>query len=83
MKVVPEDMDDVREVIKRSWMPRGFYMTDEQRDIALALIMVRIWDRGYEQALADQTDNAYMSGDCPYDFSHTRQWCGYRDCRES
>lgn len=53
MKITETDMDNVREVIKKSWSPRGFHTFDEIRDTALALILVRIYDRGYIQATHD------------------------------
>lgn len=78
MKITPEDMEAVRITMYSS-----ITWEDANRDVALGLILVGIYDRGYQQALADQAD-VYKSGDCPYDnFSHTREWCGYRDCRES
>ena len=53
MKITPEDMDDVRAALARFEDPFGSGPANEQRDIALALILVRIYDRGYEAAIND------------------------------
>lgn len=89
MKITPEDMDDVRDVLRRSArttrLPGEFAEVDEQRDIALALILVRIWDRGYKHGQDDAIDEqSFSEGECPYiGFAHTRHWCGYAGCRDS
>lgn len=31
----------------------------------------------------DPDADQFMGGECPYTHSHTRNWCGYRDCRRS
>lgn len=86
MKITPEDMDNVRDVLKRSQTAGGGYVPyDSQRDIALALILVRIYDRGYEQGHDDSSDRTLFDapGECPYTHAHTRHWCGYSTCRDS
>ncbi len=80
MKITPEDMQAIRDVwFDPEWpfKARGL----EERDTALALILVSIYDRGYEaghQAAIGRDVNA-----CPYTFAHTRHWCGYDTCRDS
>ncbi|MCA1839948.1 MAG: hypothetical protein LC723_06415 [Actinobacteria bacterium] len=77
MKITSEDMDDVRDLT-------GCAVPNERRDIALALILVKIYDRGYKQGHDDASDHRrYAPGVCPFTHSHTREWCGYAGCRES
>lgn len=41
---------------------------------------------GYEAAIhVIEEDIGVLAPEdpCPYDFSHTRHWCGYRECRDS
>lgn len=84
MKVTPEDMDAVRNLIFEA---QYRHQDPEQRDTALALILVRLYDRGYNQAVweMDAMDELTMAntGQCPYTHSHTRHWCGYAGCRDS
>jgi hypothetical protein len=49
------------------------------RDGGDALVSAgRIWD--YARMLVEQK---IEDAKCPHDFSHTRHWCGYAECRES
>ncbi len=79
MKITPEDMDDVREACN---LRTPYHSIDyEARDTALALILGRIYDRGYNAAV--EASIAGVSEECPYTMSHTRHWCGYAGCRDS
>lgn len=85
MKITPEDMDAVRSVLTRY---QAYSHYDEQRDIALALILVRIYDRGYAEGYdegirSNVSRDASDSDECPFTHSHTRHWCGYSTCRDS
>ncbi len=52
MKITPEDMNDVREACN---LRTPYYSIDyEARDIALAFILTRIYDRGYDAAIDDK-----------------------------
>ena len=52
--------------------------------MALAHVLIEVWDRGYGMGHDDATDLVrYDTGKCPYTHSHTREWCGYAGCRES
>lgn len=86
MKVTPEDMAAVRVVLREHFPEYGPRGTDDRLDIALALILVGIWDRGYDTACQD-LEAAYQERQpkpqCPYTHAHTREWCGYVGCRES
>lgn len=80
MKITPQDMDDVRAVLGE--LPtRGSHQNS--RDLALALIMVRIYDCGYEQALKDReyVEREQFNNKCPYTQAHTHDWCGYEECK--
>lgn len=82
MKITPEDMQAIRDVWFDPEVPFRIRV-EEESDTALALILVGIWDRGYQQALSDR-DDVYMHEPCPYEtLPHTREWCGYAGCRES
>lgn len=97
MKITPEDMDHVRAVLHRfetnlHLNPTEPTYVNELRDTGLALILVDIYDRGYKEGHSDgwiqrgEVDAELTmanTGECPYTFSHTRHWCGYRGCRDS
>lgn len=88
MKITPEDMDAVRKVFNHAsnefYLSGGDQSAHDNRDIDLARILARIYDRGYKQALKDReaVERGYSGGTCPYTFAHTRHWCGYAGCRE-
>lgn len=49
-KILPEDMEELYGIINRySACPNEY----KERDIQFALRLTDIWDRGYEQAMAD------------------------------
>jgi len=88
VKITPEDMDAVRELMYGWRRYNTNNVTDqkgrEQIEINLALFLVGIWDRGYAEALKDNrilTEDE-LRHECPYTFSHTKHWCGYDGCRE-
>ena len=91
MKITPEDMDAVRGVwYEPEWPYRT--RTQEECDTALALILVSIYDRGYEQRGIDDLNHPYTCKGCnlcldptpcPFTHSHTREWCGHSGCRVS
>lgn len=97
MKITPEDMDHVRAVLHRfetnlHLNPTEPTYVNELRDTALALILADIYDRGYANGMSDEYGHHYSEkpvsvspvvNECPYTFSHTRHWCGYKDCRDS
>ncbi len=58
MKITPEDMDDVREIFRRGYSTPP---DSEPDDIALAFILVRIWDRGHKAGY-DECIDASLEG---------------------
>lgn len=51
MKITPDDMDAVRKACN---LRTPYYSIDyEARDIAIALILTNIYDRGYKQGMED------------------------------
>jgi hypothetical protein len=76
MKIVAEDLDKVIRLT-------GTEDSSGLRE-ALAYVLVRVWDRGYNDGWTDAKDDVEsVSVKCPYTQSHTRDWCGYSECRES
>jgi hypothetical protein len=52
--------------------------------MALAYALISIWDKGYNEGYSDAMDFVKPEKPkCPFTHSHTREWCGYPDCRES
>lgn len=53
--------------------------------MALAFLLISIWDRGYTEGQNDAMDRkSFNTGECPYTtMAHTKEWCGYASCRES
>ena len=58
--------------------------------MALANVLLDLWDQGYSDGFKDATSMheamtkaAEKPNPCPFDFAHTRHWCGYDGCRES
>ncbi len=46
----------------------------------------RVLQPGYltaEYELIKMAEELEKPDPCPYDFAHTRHWCGHPDCRES
>jgi hypothetical protein len=76
MKIVAEDLDKVIRLT-------GAEDSSGLR-MALAHVLVSMWDKGYTDGWADAKDSvAAETKKCPYTQSHTRDWCGYSECRES
>lgn len=52
--------------------------------MALAYALISIWDKGYNEGYSDAVEFVKPEKPkCPFTHSHTREWCGYPDCRES
>lgn len=55
MKITPEDMGKVRQVFREDeWRAP---LTQEERDLALAHILERIYDRGYAEGRSDEYES--------------------------
>lgn len=60
MKITPEDMDAVRDVLDRAETAHGLRgKIVQDRDRALATILERIYDRGYQGGFNDALDHTY------------------------
>lgn len=60
MKIEPEDMDELRDAFTRSYVTfEGGPSEDDRRDIALASILIRMYDRGYDSGYMDGLDRRY------------------------
>lgn len=53
--------------------------------MALAYELVKIWDQGYNEGFSDAVNTPQPDSEnkCPYTHSHTKEWCGYDNCRKS
>jgi hypothetical protein len=45
-------------------------------------LLASAWDVTPVVRVAETREEVFQTGNCPYDHSHTRQWCGYERCRE-
>jgi ribosome modulation factor len=81
VKITPEDMKAIRDVWFQWESPKHMDFTAEHRDLALASHLIDIYDRGYNAGHQDALGRPHNA--CPFDFAHTRHWCGYDGCRDS
>lgn len=51
MKILPEDMDAIRTLFHEYWTDED--IEPDERDMSLAFILVRIYDRGYAEGWED------------------------------